>query len=96
MVVFFTTISMAEIVIEFFKDYGYLGMGVLAFLSGSIIPITSEVLLVFFLKLGLNAVGITLAATIGNTLGGITCFLIGYVTTREKVQKLFKKLMVKE
>ena len=90
MVVFFTTISMAEIVIEFFKDYGYLGMGVLAFLSGSIIPITSEVLLVFFLKLGLNAVGITLAATIGNTLGGITCFLIGYVTTREKVQKLFK------
>ena len=59
---------MVEIIIDFFKDYGYLGMGVLAFLSGTVVPITSEVLLVFFLKLGLNAFGITLVATLGNTL----------------------------
>lgn len=81
---------MAELIIEFLKDYGYLGMGILAFLAGTVVPITSEVLLVFFLGIGLNAVGLTLAATVGNTLGGITCFMIGYLTTKEKVQKFFK------
>ena len=81
---------MAELIIEFLKDYGYLGMGILAFLAGTVVPITSEVLLVFFLGIGLNAVGLTLAATIGNTLGGVTCFMIGYLTTKEKVQKFFK------
>lgn len=81
---------MADLIIEFLKDYGYLGMGIMAFLAGTIVPITSEVLLVFFLGVGLNAIGLTLAATIGNTLGGITCFMIGYLTTKEKVQKFFK------
>lgn len=81
---------MADLIIEFLKDYGYLGMGVMAFLAGTVVPITSEVLLVFFLGIGLNAVGLTLAATVGNTLGGITCFMVGYLTTKEKVQKFFK------
>ena len=73
-----------------FADYGYLGMGLLAFLSGSIVPITSEVLLVFFLSLGLNAVWLTLVATFGNTLGGVTCFLVGMLADKEKVLKMFK------
>ena len=81
---------MADLIIEFLKGYGYLGMGIMAFLAGTVVPITSEVLLVFFLGIGLNAVGLTLAATIGNTLGGVTCFMIGYLTTKEKVQKFFK------
>lgn len=81
---------MADLIIEFLKDYGYLGMGIMAFLAGTVVPITSEVLLVFFLGIGLNAVGLTVAASIGNTLGGITCFMIGYLTTKEKVQKFFK------
>ncbi len=81
---------MADLIIEFLKDYGYLGMGIMAFLAGTVVPITSEVLLVFFLGIGLNAVGLTLAATIGNTLGGVTCFMIGYLTTKEKVQRFFK------
>ena len=43
---------MGEILIDFFKDYGYWGMFFMAFLSGSIVPIASEVLLVFFLYSG--------------------------------------------
>lgn len=81
---------MGETLIEFFKDYGYWGMGILSFLSGSIVPIASEVLLVFFLNLGLNAVLLTLVATLGNTLGGITCFMIGYLTNKATVQRLFR------
>lgn len=85
-----STVFMVDLIIEFLKDYGYFGMGLLAFLSGSVLPITSEVLLVFFLKLGLNAVGITLVATLGNTFGGITCFMMGYLTNKQRVQKRFK------
>ena len=81
---------MAETLIEFFKDYGYWGMGILSFLSGSVVPIASEVLLLFFLNLGLNAVWLTLAATLGNNLGGITCFMIGYLTNKATVQRLFR------
>ena len=55
---------MVEQLIDFFKDYGYWGMGVLSFLSGSVVPIASEVLLLFFLGLGMNAVLLTIVATI--------------------------------
>ncbi len=81
---------MVDALIEFFKDYGYWGMGVLAFLSGTVVPIASEVLLLFFLGIGLDALGITLVATFGNTLGGITCFMLGYLTSKERVQKLLR------
>ena len=76
--------------VQFFSEYGYWGMGVLAFLSGSIVPITSEVLLVFFLSMGLNAVALTFVATFGNTLGGVTCFLVGMLANKERVLKMFK------
>ena len=81
---------MVEAIIEFFKDYGYWGMGMLAFLSGTIVPVASEVLLLFFLGVGLNAVGLTLVATLGNTLGGITCFALGFLVSRERLLRLFK------
>lgn len=81
---------MVESIIEFFKDYGYWGMGMLAFLSGTAMPVASEVLQLFFLGVGLNAVGITLVATFGNTLGGITCFLLGMLAKKEWVLRFFK------
>ncbi|MBO7301294.1 MAG: DedA family protein [Bacteroidaceae bacterium] len=81
---------MLEALIEFLKDYGYWGMGILSFLSGTVVPITSEVLLVFFLNLGLSAVGLTLVATLGNSLGGFSCFMLGYLTNKETVQRIFK------
>lgn len=81
---------MVEQLIEFFKDYGYWGMGMLSFLSGSIVPIASEVLLLFFLGLGMNAVLLTVVATIGNTIGGITCFMLGYLADMGTVSRLFR------
>jgi membrane protein YqaA with SNARE-associated domain len=81
---------MVEQLIEFFKDYGYWGMGMLSFLSGTVVPIASEVLLLFFLGLGMNAVLLTVVATIGNTLGGITCFMLGYLADMGMVSRLFR------
>ena len=77
--------------INLMSEYGYWGMGVLAFLSGSIVPITSEVLLVFFLSVGLNAVALTLVASFGNTLGGITCFFMGRIVSKERAVAFFKR-----
>ena len=81
---------MGEILIDFFKDYGYWGMFFMAFLSGSIVPIASEVLLVFFLGIGLDALTLTTVATIGNTIGGVSCFFLGYLTNKERVRRLFR------
>ena len=81
---------MVETITTFFQEYGYWGMGVLAFLSGSVIPIASELLLALFLKLGLNPLALVAVATVGNTLGGITCYMLGYLTNKERVQKILK------
>ena len=81
---------MNEQIIEFFKEYGYLGMGASAFLSGTVVPVASEVLLVFFLSTGLNAILLTVSATIGNSLAGLTCFLAGYLAKKEKVMAFFR------
>ena len=81
---------MVEAIVDFLKDYGYWGMGILAFLSGTIVLIASEALLVVFLGLGMNAVGMTLVATLGNTLGGMTCFMLGSLASKEWLLRFFK------
>ena len=81
---------MVETLIDFLKDYGYWGMALLSFLSGSIIPIASEALLVVLLGVGLNAMWLILVATVGNTLGGITCFVLGYLTDKQTVKRVFR------
>ena len=81
---------MVETLIDFLKDYGYWGMALLSFLSGSIIPIASEALLVVLLGVGLNAMWLIVVATVGNTLGGITCFVLGYLTDKQTVKRVFR------
>lgn len=71
----------------FFADWGYWGMLLGAFLAGSIVPIGSEVLLILLLKLGLNPVLLILYATVGNTLGGVTCYWIGMLGKMEWIHK---------
>ena len=80
---------MVEVLIDFLQDYGYLGMLLLSFLSGSVIPIASEALFVVLLGVGLNAMWLIVVATVGNTLGGITCFMLGYLTDKQTVQRVF-------
>lgn len=81
---------MVETLIDFLKDYGYWGMALLSFLSGSVIPIASEALLVVLLGVGLNAMWLIVVATVGNTLGGITCFMLGYLTDKQTVKRVFR------
>ncbi|MBE6196916.1 MAG: DedA family protein [Rikenellaceae bacterium] len=76
-----------EALTDFFMQWGYWGMLLAAFLAGSVVPIGSEVVYVLLLKAGLDPLLTTLAATAGNTLGGMTCYWIGMLGKREWIHR---------
>lgn len=53
-------------------------MFVVSFVAATVVPVSSEVLLVALVRLHPEQVGVTLAvATLGNTLGGMTTYALG-------------------
>ena len=76
-----------ELFTEFMLDWGYWGLLLTAFVAGSIFPMSSEAVLVGLLALGLNPVGCVVAASVGNTLGGMTCYWIGMLGKREWIHR---------
>lgn len=72
-----------ESLIEFFVEWGYVGLFLSAFVAGSVVPFSSEAVMVVLTGMGLNPFGCLVAATAGNTLGGMTCYWIGMAGKRE-------------
>lgn len=68
-------------------EWGYWGLFLSALIAGSIFPMSSEAVMVGLLALGLNPVGCVVAATLGNTLGGMTCYWIGTLGKREWIAR---------
>ena len=66
------------------------GLFISAMLAGSIIPFSSELVLVTLVKLGLNPTACILAATLGNTVGGMTCYYMGRLGKISWIEKYFK------
>jgi len=58
---------------------GYLGLFVITFLSATILPFSSELLLIGMLKKNYSVFNCVLIATIGNSLGGVTNYFIGKI-----------------
>lgn len=77
-----------ETLIQFAIDWGYIGLFLTAFVAGSIFPMSSEAVLVALLAVGLSPVGCVLAASLGNTLGGMTCYWIGTLGKTEWITRL--------
>lgn len=77
-----------ELFYEFMLEWGYWGLFLSALIAGSIFPMSSEAVMVGLLALGLNPVGCVMAATLGNTLGGMTCYWIGTLGKREWIVRL--------
>jgi membrane protein YqaA with SNARE-associated domain len=65
-------------------------MFIAAFLAGSILPFSSETVMIALLAVGLNPWALLFYASVGNSLGGISCYYIGRLTTPEKVQRIFR------
>lgn len=73
-----------------FSGWGYTGMFISAFISGSILPFCSEAVLAILVAAGYD-IPLTLAtATAGNFLGGVTCYYIGRLGKTEWIEKYLR------
>ena len=63
---------------EHLAELGYLGLFLSAFLAATILPFSSEVVLSALLLSGLSPVVLVSVATVGNVLGSLTNYALGY------------------
>lgn len=79
---------MMETLTQLLADWGYWGLFLSALIAGSILPFSSEAILVVLLGMGLDPTWCVVAATAGNTLGGMTCYGIGRLGKTEWIARL--------
>jgi Predicted membrane protein len=70
-------------------EYGYVGLFIACFIAATIIPLSSEIVFIGLLVAGANPIIATAVATIGNTLGGMTGYILGYLGKWEWLEKYF-------
>lgn len=80
--------AFTETLTQFFTDWGYWGLFLSAFVAGSILPFSSEAVMIVLVRMGLDPVWCVLAASAGNTLGGMTCYWIGSLGKTRWIEKL--------
>ena len=69
---------------EFLIEYGYIGVFIASFLAATILPFSSEVVLTGVLLAGSAYWPCMVAATLGNFLGGMSCYWLGMLPVRSK------------
>lgn len=67
--------------------YGAWGVFIVAFAAATILPFSSEVLVVAYIAAGGDPWITLIAASAGNTLGGMTSYLLGYFLEIKRVIK---------
>ena len=75
---------------EQWTTYGYWGLFLSAFLAGSVIPFSAELLIGILLYQGFPLIPLVLVAALGNWVGGYTTFFLGYYTRWDLITKYFK------
>lgn len=70
--------------------FGYVGLFLASFLAATILPFSSEIVFSGVIAAGLNLWTCTIIATIGNFLGGMTCYYIGKLGKVEWMEKYLK------
>ena len=75
---------------EFLLEYGYIGLFLGAFLAATILPMSSDVLLVGLLAVGADPYIAVAVATAGNWLGGLTSYWLGRAGKWEWLEKYCK------
>lgn len=77
-----------DALIHFFTLWGFLGLFLGSFLAGSIVPFSSEALVVACVgALRMDPVTSLLVALAGNVSGGMTCYYIGHLGKIEWIEK---------
>ena len=70
-------------------DYGYWGMLLSAILAGSVVPFSSEVVMLGLLAAGLEKWPLIIWATVGNVLGAILTYYMGRLGRIDWIEKYF-------
>lgn len=78
-----------DALVDILLQYGHAGMFIAAFLSGSVVPFSSEVVMIGLIQIGLSPVTTVLAGTLGNSLGSMTCYWVGLLGNMHWVERLF-------
>ncbi len=81
---------MVEFLVEFLVEWGYIGLFIGAFIAATILPFSSDVMLIALLAAGSDPIIAVVSATLGNWLGGLTSYYIGYLGKWEWIEKFLK------
>ena len=76
--------------LELLNEYGLLSLFLISFCASTLLPLGSEWFLVVLLLQGSNPVATVVIATIGNSLGAGTNYLIGYYGGNWLTEKLLR------
>ncbi|MBA3901718.1 MAG: DedA family protein [Bacteroidetes bacterium] len=71
-------------------EYGLWGLFLASFLAATILPFSSEAVLAFMVATGFDLYACIWVATIGNTLGGISCYYLGFIGNWGTIEKYLK------
>jgi len=72
---------------HFFSQWGYLGLFCGSFIAGSIVPFSSEAIVMACIAMHLNPWGCLFSALAGNVSGGMTCYWVGHLGNLEWIEK---------
>ncbi len=74
----------------FLSELGYAGLFIASFLAATILPLSSELVLSALLVSGLSPTTLVLIATLGNVLGSLLNYMLGYWASLGIVKKWLK------
>jgi membrane protein YqaA with SNARE-associated domain len=72
---------------EYFAEFGYIGLFVAAFLAATILPLSSELVLSALLFSGASPSTLIVIATTGNVLGSLINYALGYWASGSVIKK---------
>ncbi len=75
---------------ELLADFGYWGLFLSGFLAGSILPASSEAVLLILASYGYQPLGLLAFATAGNVLGAVFNFWIGWQSKTFLLEKVLR------
>ena len=78
-----------DAITHFLIDYGYWGMFISAFLAGSVLPFSSEAVMLGLLAAGVDPVPLLIYGSIGNVMGGMVNYGLGRLGKLEWLKKYF-------
>ena len=79
-----------DAIVDFLIQYGYFGMFLAAFLAASIVPFSSEAVMVGLQVAGLDPVMLLVWGTVGNVGGSMFNYCIGRLGRMEWIDKYLR------